>query len=355
VPELSPVSTGLGEIYQFTVERDPAVAPSADVLPADAGIDRASGQDSLMDLRTILDWYIKPRLRTVPGVIEVNSFGGREKQYEVQADPARLLSHGLSLRQILEALERNNVNAGGAYLERGGEQQLLRGVGLIRNVEDIEDIVVASHNGTPVYVRDLGRVTIGSQIRQGAATRDANGETVMGMAMLLKGENSRTVTEEVKRHLEEIQKSLPPGVIIKPFYDRTELVGKTIRTAATNLVEGGLLVIIVLFLFLLQIRAGLIVSSAIPLSMLVAIIGMNYFGVSANLMSLGAIDFGLIVDGAVIIVENTVRRVAERRHMAARALSPDERLTIVRQAAVEVLKPALFGMAIIIAAYIPIL
>ncbi len=355
VPELAPVSTGLGEIYQFTVERDPAVAAAADVLPADAAAGRENVQDTLTDLRTILDWYIKPRLRTVPGVIEVNSFGGREKQYEVQADPARLLSHGLSLRHILEALEQNNVNAGGAYLERGGEQQLLRGIGLIQSVKDIEDIVVASHAGTPVYIRDVARVTLGAQVRQGAATRDGNGETVMGMAMLLKGENSRTVTEQVKARLQEIQKSLPPGVVIKPFYDRTELVGKTIRTAATNLVEGGLLVIVVLFLFLLQVRAGLIVSSAIPLSMLVAIIGMTYFGVSANLMSLGAIDFGLIVDGAVIIVENTVRRLAERRHAAGGALSPDERMTIVQQAAVEVLKPALFGMVIIIAAYIPIL
>lgn len=355
VPELSPVSTGLGEIYQFTVERDPAVAATTDVLPVDATAGPTQSQDTLTDLRTILDWYIKPRLRTVPGVIEVNSFGGREKQYEVQADPARLLSHGLSLRQMLEALEQNNVNAGGAYLERGGEQQLLRGIGLIQSVKDIEDIVVASHGGTPVFVRDVARVTVGAQVRQGAATRDGRGETVMGMAMLLKGENSRTVTEQVKRELEDIQKSLPAGVTIKPFYDRTELVGKTIRTAATNLFEGGFLVIVVLFLFLLQIRAGLIVSSAIPLSMLVAIIGMNYFGVSANLMSLGAIDFGLIVDGAVIIVENTVRRLAERRHTEARALSPDERMTTVRQAAVEVLKPALFGMVIIIAAYIPIL
>lgn len=357
VPELAPVSTGLGEIYQFTVERDSTVAPSVDILPVaeTEGVGPAPTHDGLTDLRTILDWYIKPRLRTVPGVIEVNSFGGREKQYEVQADPGRLLGYGITLRQILEALQRNNVNAGGAYLERGGEQQLLRGVGLIRNGADIENIVVASHNGTPVYVRDLGRVTVGAQIRQGAATRDGNGETVMGMAMLLKGENSRTVTEAVKQALDDIQKSLPHGVLIKPFYDRTELVDKTIRTASRNLIEGGILVIVVLFLFLLQLRAGLIVSSAIPLSMLVAIIGMWYFGVSANLMSLGAIDFGLIVDGAVIIVENTVRRLAERRQATGRLLAPDERHAIMRQAATEVLKPALFGMVIIIAAYIPIL
>ena len=355
-PELAPVSTGLGEIYQFTVERERSATATAttDLLPLhETGA--SAEHDRLTDLRTILDWQIKPRLRTVPGVIEVNSFGGREKQYEVQVDPNRLVSHRLTLRQVVEALERNNSNAGGAYIERAGEQQLLRGVGLIQSARDIEDIVVASHQGTPIHVRDLGRVTIGAQVRQGAATRDGAGETVMGVAMLLKGQNSRTVTRDVKTALAEMQPSLPPGVVIKPFYDRTELVDKTIRTAGTNLIEGGVLVILVLFLFLLQIRAGLIVSSAIPLSMLVAIIGMNYFNVSANLMSLGAIDFGLIVDGAVIIVENTVRRLAERRHERGTQLSVDERLAITKEAASEVLKPALFGLVIIIAAYIPIL
>jgi len=353
-PELAPVSTGLGEIYQFTVERDLAVAPDADLLP---GEETGSGlhHDTLTDLRTILDWQIKPRLRTVPGVIEVNSFGGREKQYEVQVDPGRLVAYRLTLRDVVEAIEQNNSNAGGAYIERAGEQLLLRGVGLIRAIQDIEDIVLTSHEGTPVSVRDVGRVSLGAQVRQGAATRDGNGETVMGVVMLLKGENSRTVTRDVKAALADVQQSLPAGVVIKPFYDRTDLVDKTIGTAATNLIEGGLLVIVVLFLFLLQVRAGLIVSAAIPLSMLVAIIGMNYFGVSANLMSLGAIDFGLIVDGAVIIVENTVRRLAEQRHRRGAKLTVAERLEITRTAASEVLKPALFGMVIIMAAYIPIL
>jgi len=353
-PELAPVSTGLGEIYQFTVERDSAVAPDADLLP---GEETGSGlhHDTLTDLRTILDWQIKPRLRTVPGVIEVNSFGGREKQYEVQLDPGRLVAYRLTLRHVVEAIEQNNSNAGGAYIERAGEQLLLRGVGLIKSVQDIEDIVLTSHEGTPVSVRDVGRVSLGAQVRQGAATRDGNGETVMGVVMLLKGENSRTVTRDVKAALADVQQSLPAGVVIKPFYDRTDLVDKTIGTAAKNLIEGGLLVIVVLFLFLLQIRAGLIVSAAIPLSMLVAIIGMNYFGVSANLMSLGAIDFGLIVDGAVIIVENTVRRLAEQRHRRGTKLTVAERLEITRTAASEVLKPALFGMVIIMAAYIPIL
>lgn len=361
-PELAPISTGLGEIYQFTVERERRGEGSSnggDLLPLaatpGASLDGSSRTDELMDLRTILDWFIKPQLRTVPGVIEVNSFGGLEKQYEVLVDPRKLVSHGLSLRQVIEALERNNTNAGGAYLERGGEQQLLRGVGLIQSVDDIANIVVASHNGTPLYIRDIAQVGFGAQIRQGAATRDGTGETVMGMAMLLKGENSRTVTQRVKERLAKIQQSLPPGVVIKPFYDRTELVEQTIHTASKNLVEGGVLVIVVLFVFLLQLRAGLIVSSAIPLSMLCALIGMHYFGISANLMSLGAIDFGLIVDGAVIIVENSVRRLAERRKELGQTLTAEQRGATIWEAASEVLTPALFGMFMIITAYIPIL
>lgn len=353
-PELAPISTGLGEIYQFTVERRPG-STTPDLLPAASRLPGSPKADDLMDLRTILDWVIKPQLRTVPGVIEVNSFGGRERQYEVLVDPRRLVAYGLTLRQVIEALERNNVNAGGAYIERGGEQQLLRGIGLIGSIPDIESIVIATDNGTPIRVRDVATVGVGSQVRQGAATRDGRGETVMGMAMLLKGENSGAVAARVRERLAEVQKALPPDVVIQPFYDRTSLVNQTVRTATTNLVEGGLLVIGILFLFLLQLRAGLIVSSAIPLSMLFAIIGMRYFNVSANLMSLGAIDFGLIVDGAVIIVENTVRRLAAQRQHLGRALSKDERLRLTRDAATEVLKPALFGMLIIIAAYIPIL
>lgn len=358
-PELAPVSTGLGEIYQFTVERTPAEGQAAAGRTSPATADEAitfpgSSGDELTDLRTILDWYITPQLRTVPGVIEVNSYGGREKQYEVLVDPRRLAARGLTLRQLVEALGRNNRNAGGAYLERGGEQQIIRGVGLIQNLQDVENIVVAAHGGTPVYVRDVARVQTGAEIRQGSATRDGQGETVIGVAMLLKGENSRTVTDAVRQRLEAVQRTLPRGIVIKPFYERTDLVNATIRTAATNLIEGGLLVVGILFLFLLQLRAGLIVSAAIPLSMLIAIVVMWRFNISANLMSLGAIDFGLIVDGAVIIVENTVRRLAEARHRAGKALEQAERLALTRDAAVEVLKPALFGMVIIIAAYLPI-
>ncbi|HWQ54338.1 MAG TPA: CusA/CzcA family heavy metal efflux RND transporter [Bryobacteraceae bacterium] len=338
-PEIAPISTGLGEVYQFTVENDPA----------------APRKHSLMELRTTLDWFIKPQLRAVPGVVEVNSFGGEEKQYQVLVDPNRLVSHGISLAQVIAALEKNNANAGGAYIEHAGEQQLLRGVGLIQSVRDIENIVVASHGGTPVFVRNIGEVSLGAQVRQGAATRDGRGETVMGIAMMLKGENSRAVAQRVERKLHEIASALPPGVRVSPFYSRSDLVDRTIGTAMKNLVEGGLVVMAVLFLFLLQLRAGLIVSSAIPLSMLVAVVAMKYFGVSANLMSLGAIDFGLIVDAAVIIVENCVRQLSARRRELGRLLSRDERVETIRTATVEVRRAAQFGELIIIAAYLPIL
>ena len=336
-PELAPISTGLGEIYQFTVE---------DV----------SGKNlhSLMERRTLLDWFIKPQLRTVPGVIEVNSFGGEEQQYEVLVDPAKLTGYGLTLRQVIEALSANNINAGGGYLEHGGEQQLIRGVGLIQNEGDIGNVVLSSHQGTPVYVSSVADIRRGMQIRQGAATRDGRGETVMGIAMLLKGDNSRTVAGRISDRLQQVQKALPPGVKIEPFYDRSTLVNSTVRTATRNLIEGGLVVMAVLFLFLLQFRAGLIVSSAIPLAMLVAIIGMRYFGISANLMSLGAIDFGLVVDAAVIIVENCVRKLAEKRRELGRSLSGEERRATVREASVEVRKAGQVGEILIIAAYLPI-
>ena len=336
-PELAPVSTGLGEIFQFTLQ--------------DVSGDH---RFSLMDLRTQLDWFVKPQLRTVPGVIEVNSFGGEEQQYEVLADPVKLASYGLTLRQVISALQQNNSNVGGAFLEHGGEQELIRGVGLIRNAHDIQNVVVASSKGTPVYVGSVAEVRVGSQIRQGAATQDGHGETVMGVAMMLKGANSREVSQRAAARLQEVQKALPAGMKISPFYDRSTLVDRTVHTAVRNLVEGGLVVMAVLFLFLLQLRAGLIVSSAIPISMLCAIVGMRYFDISANLMSLGAIDFGLIVDAAVIIVENCVRRLAEKRREAGRALSVDERHRTILKASTEVRHASQFGEMIIIAAYLPI-
>lgn len=332
-PEMGPVSTGLGEIYYVVVE----------------------GPQSLMERRTLLDWVVKPQLRTVPGIIEVNSFGGTEKQFQVLVDPQKLIAHRVTLRHVQEALAENNQNAGGAYLQRGDEQQLVRGVGVIRDLEDIRNIVVGAESGTPIFVKDVAEVTTGAAIRQGAVTMNGEGEAVTGITMLLLGENGRTVVQRVKDRVAQIQKTLPAGTKLTGFMDRSELIHRTLQTAVRNLVEGGALVILVLFLFLLQLRAGLIVSSAIPLSMLFAIIGMKYYGVSANLMSLGAIDFGLIVDAAVIIVENCVRRLSERRKALGRDLTEPERLDTIYEATVEVRQASQYGEMIIIAAYIPIL
>jgi heavy metal efflux system protein len=338
VPELAPVSTGLGEIVQFTLNVKPG----------------SKRQYSLMELRTLLDWFVKPQLRTVPGVIEVNSYGGEEQQYEVLVDPGKLIGFNLTLQQVIEALKKNNLNVGGAYLEKGGEQQLIRGVGLIESLDDIGNVVVSAAGGTPVFVRSIAAVRYGAQIRQGAATRDGKGETVLGVVMMLKGENSRQVAARVVDRLNQLNRSLPPGVEIDVFYDRRDLVDSTVRTAVKNLAEGGLIVVAVLFLFLLQIRAGLIVSAAIPLSMLIAIIGMRQFNISANLMSLGAIDFGLIVDAAVIIVENCVRRLSRERARLGRALTGDERRAAILSASIEVRRASQFGEILIIAAYLPI-
>ncbi|MCS6925247.1 MAG: CusA/CzcA family heavy metal efflux RND transporter [Candidatus Binatia bacterium] len=333
-PQLAPISTGLGEIYYLLVEGETR---------------------SLMERRTILDWFIAPHLRTVPGVIEVNRFGGEEKQYQVLVDPAKLVSHDVTLHQVVTALAQNNANAGGGYLVQGEEQHLVRSVGWVRSVADIGNIVVTAHNGTPIYIRDLARVQIAPGIRQGALTRQGNGEGVVGIPLLLMGENSRTVVAHVKEKLRTIAPSLPRDIELVPFLDRTELIAKTIRTAITNLLEGGLLVVLVLFLFLLQLRAGLIVSSVIPLSMLCAIIAMYSCGISANLMSLGAIDFGLIVDAAVIIVENCVRQLAAQRRQLGRPLSRTERLQTIAAASIEVRRASQFGELIIIAAYLPLL
>jgi len=337
--ELAPVSTGLGEIYYISLDNVP-------------GGDK---EYSLMERRTIMDWLVAPQLRTVPGLAEVNTFGGQAKNYQVAVDPAKLAARNLDIPQVLEALERGNQNAGGAYIVNGSEQQLIRGSGLVKNLDDIRDIVVAAENGVPVKIRDVADVGYGAAVRQGAITRNGEGEQVYAITLLLLGENGRVVVNRVKDKVAEIQKTLPPGLKLNGFLDRSELIGRAINTAQRNLIEGGILVIVVLFLFLLQLRAGLIVSSAIPLAMMIALIGMNYFGISANLMSLGAVDFGLIVDGAVIIVENTIRLLSKRHHELGRSLTQAERDDTIEQAATEVLKPAIFGTFIIIAAYIPIL
>jgi cobalt-zinc-cadmium resistance protein CzcA len=339
-PQLAPIATGLGEIYYIFVEgNSPGLKPGA----------------ALMERRTILDWQVRPRLRTVPGVIEVNSYGGHVKQFQVLADPEKLRAHGLTLGELREALEKNNRNAGGGYVAKENEQQIVQGIGVVRNLDDIRTIVLKAEQGAPVFVRDVARVEFGPAPRQGSMTKDGKGEAVAAIAVMLMGENSRTVTQRVKERVAEIQKEMPPGIQLVGFLDRTTLVNETLDTAGHNLLHGGALVILVLFLFLLQLRAGLIVSSIIPLAMLVAIIGMNYFGVSANLMSLGAIDFGLLVDAAVIIVENCVRRLAEARKAIGRALTQEERLQTIREATVEVRSASQFGEMIIIAAYIPVL
>ncbi len=337
-PQMGPVSTGLGEIYQYEL----AAAPG-------------SGYDA-MALRTIQDWSVRRQLLGTPGVAEVNSFGGLEKQYQVRIDPPKLQAYGLTLRDVYEAVARNNANVGGAYIEKGAEQYLLRGIGLAQSAEDIGGIVVKTGaEGVPVYVRDLAEVVAGAAVRHGAVTADGEGEIVAGIAMMLKGENSRATVERVKSRVEEIKKTLPKGVELIPFYDRSELVDRTMRTVATNLVEGALIVILVLVLLLGNWRGALLVATMIPLSMLIAAILMRLFNVSGNLMSLGAIDFGLIVDGAVIMTENAVRRVAERQGELRRALTGDELRARVRDAALEVRRATMFGELIIVVVYLPIL
>jgi cobalt-zinc-cadmium resistance protein CzcA len=336
-PEMGPISTGLGEIYQFAI--------------------RGEGK-SAMDLRTILEWEIAPRLRTVPGVIEVNSFGGELKTYEVQVYPERLTQYHVTLTDVFEALERNNANAGGAYIEKNAEQYLIRGEGLIGSLSDVASIVVTTDpaEGTPVFIRQLADVRFAPMVRQGAVTQDGKGEVVAGIVMMLIGANSREVVNRVKTTVADMEPALARlGVRIEPFYDRTDLVRKTITTVAKNLSEGALLVAVVLFLMLRNLRAGLIVASAIPLSMLFAFIGMRFLGISGNLMSLGAIDFGIIVDGAVIVIENAVRIIAHRSHELGRALTNEERSAAVLGSTREVLRPTVFGVTTISIVYLPIL
>ena len=333
-PEMGPISTGLGEIYQYELRGEPG-----------------SGYDATA-LRTIQDWNVRRQLLGVPGVVEVNSFGGLEKQYQVRLDPTKLQSYRLTLRDVLEAVEQNNANVGGAYIEHGQEQYLLRGIGLAENADDIANIIVRTgKEGVPVYVRDLGEVVTGATVRQGAVTADGNGEIVAGIAMMLKGENSRTVVQRIKDRVEAVRKSLPKGVDLIPFYDRTELVNRTIFTVSKNLIEGAILVIIVLILLLGNWRGALLVATVIPLSMLFAAILMRVFNVSGNLMSLGSLDFGLIVDGAVIVVENTVRRRADAQHAGSH--EPPERTIL--EACLEVGRPVVFAVAIITIVYLPIL
>ena len=341
-PELGPVATGLGEIFLYTVQAD-ANARQPDGRPYDA-----------VALRTLQDWVIRPQLRQVSGVTEVNTIGGYEQEFHVTPDPGRLLAFGLSFDEIVAALERNNASVGAGYIERNGEQYLIRSPGQVTDIPSIEGIIVAHRDGVPITIRDVAEIGYGKQLRTGAATRDGR-ETVLGTAVMLIGGNSRAVSKAVAAKLREITATLPRGITAEPVYDRTVLVEKTIATVQKNLLEGAVLVIAVLLLMLGNVRAAIITALVIPLSMLLLITGMVEAKVSANLMSLGALDFGLIVDGAVIIVDNCLLRLAERQHRTGHVLDLEERLHTVFIATREVFTPSLVSVLVVILVNLPIL
>jgi cobalt-zinc-cadmium resistance protein CzcA len=340
-PEMGPIATGLGEIYMYT-------------LSATDDARQRNGQPyDAMALREVHDWVVKPQLALVKGVTEVNAIGGYTKQYHVNPDPQKMLSFNLSMQDLLTALARNNANQGAGFVERNGQQILIRSQAQLKTIEDIGNVVVKRIDSVPVTINDIGKVAIGKELRTGAATREGV-ETVLGTAMMLVGENSRAVSLAVGQKVTEIQTSLPDGVLIQSVYDRTTLVDKAINTVHKNLVEGALLVIVILFVLLGNVRAALITAAVIPLAMLATITGMVQTGVSANLMSLGALDFGLIVDGAVIIVENCIRRLSEQQKRMGVILPLKDRLELVFQATNEVIRPSLFGVLIITVVYIPL-
>ena len=337
-PELAPVSTGLGEIYQYIVRPE----------------NRNDTSYSDMELRTIQDWIVKKQLLGTEGVAEVNSFGGYEQQYHVLINPDALKSYDLTLREIYDAVLKNNSNVGGGYIVKNSDQYSVRGIGLIEKIEDLHRIVVKSNHGIPVYLEQIADIEYGKGLRVGGVTQDGYGEVVSGIVMMLKGANSREVAQRVHNKIEEIKPSLPPGVTIDEFYNREDLIDNTINTVKTNLLEGGLIVIAVLVLLLGNFRAGFIVASVIPLSMLFAVIMMNLFKVSGNLMSLGAIDFGLIVDGAVIIVESVIVAISAKIRLNKNSLSKEEFDETVYTSTSEIIKSAIFGVLIIIVVYLPI-
>lgn len=340
-PAIGPISTGLGEIYQWTVEaQDGAKKPDGNPYTP-------------TDLREIQDWIIKPQLRNVPGVTEINTIGGFSKEYHIAPDPIKLSAYGLTLVDLVGALERNNANVGAGYIERRGEQYLIRAPSQVRSMEDIRNVVLRNERGVPVRVRDVAVVEIGRELRTGAAT-DNGREVVLGTVFMLIGENSRKVSQAVDKKMVEINRNLPEGVHAVTVYDRTILVDKAINTVKKNLLEGAILVIAILFLFLGNMRAAILTAMVIPLSMLFTFTGMVQQKVSANLMSLGALDFGIIIDGAVVIVENCVRRLAHAQEVAGRKLTREERFNEVFLASQEARRPLLFGQLIIMIVYLPI-
>ena len=333
-PQMGPVSTPMGELYQYTVSSDSM---------------------TLSELKALHDFTIRPRLRTLPGVSDVNSWGGSIEQVQVVIDPAKLASRNLTLSDVQRALAANNMSFGGAYLESAGTRYTVRGTGRLDDTSEISRVAIPVAGSVPVRIAELGEVRLGSLPRYGSVTENGSREVVAGMVLKLQGSDSREVIDVVTKRLDEVRAALPKHVRITPFYDQTELVGRTTHTLTTNLIEGGLLVIIVLFAFLRNARASLIVASVIPLSMLVAFGGMYLYGYSANLMSLGALDFGLIVDGAIVMVENFVHRLAKAEQAGSGgATGTAQRFALFRDAAIEVGRPILFGIAIIVAVYIPI-
>lgn len=335
--QLGPIATGLGEVFHYVLRSD---SPSR----------------SLEELRTLHDWVVKPELRKVPGVAEVNSWGGYEKQYHVVISPVALLKYNLTLGQVFEALETNNQNVGGGVLTAGGQSRLVRGVGRVNSVEQIENIVISAFDGAPIRIRDLAeQVRIDHEIRRGAVTAGGHGEVVLGLAFMLMGENGKVVTEELKERLLSVSASLPKDVIVEIVYDRTELTSKVIQTVQHNLTAGAILVVVVLFILLGNLRAGLLVAVVIPLAMLFAIVGMYEFAIAASLLSLGAIDFGIIVDGSVVMTESNMRRLSEEERERGRALTNSERLAIVAESGKLVARPIIFGMAIIMVVFLPVM
>jgi cobalt-zinc-cadmium resistance protein CzcA len=339
---IGPISTGLGEVYMWSVDykRPSEGAPIHDGAPGwqmDGAYLTPEGQRLTTDveraayLRTVQDWIIRPQLKTVPGVAGVDAIGGFQKQYQVQPDPAKLIGLGLGFADIADAIERNNLSRGAGYIERNGEGYVVRSAGRLESVQEIGAIVITTRAGVPVRVRDVAEVNVGRELRTGSASRNGR-EIVIGTALMLIGENSRTVAASVDRKMAEIRRTLPPSIEAETVLNRTLLVDATINTVAKNLAEGALLVIVVLFVLLGNFRAALITAAVIPIAMLLTITGMLHGGISANLMSLGALDFGLIVDGAVIITENSLRRLAERQHKLGQRLTKGERLSTVIEA-----------------------
>ena len=365
-PHMGPVSTGLGEIYMWTVHYKHPGGKGAEIKNGQAGWQSdgsyltPEGQrltkpfELAMYLRTVQDWIIRPQLKGIPGVAEVDSIGGFQQQYQVQPNPEKLISYGLSFQDIINALERNNTSVGAGYVEQRGESYVVRADGRLETTKDIGSVIVANKSGVPVYLKDVADVGIGRELRTGSASENGE-EVVVGTTMMLKGGNSRVVSQAVDAKIAEINKSLPPDIAVQTVLNRTQLVDATIKTVSKNLAEGALLVIVVLFLMLGNLRAALITALVIPITMLMTVTGMLETGISANLMSLGALDFGLIVDGAVIITENAIRRLAERQHHEGRLLTLEERMQEVMIASKEMIQPSVFGQIIIITVYLPLL